>query len=154
MYSSELSHRSVLTTTGTDAPKTETVTTSPWVGLRVTCPTPQLTAVHVAGELDTVTTPRLAALLWPRVQCAQAGLVLDLREVTFLGVAGLELLDAVRSYILHRGNTLVLVNSNRTVERALAAGGLDVIVPCYPSIDAARLALLLPTETLLPQEKV
>ncbi|MHA6803640.1 STAS domain-containing protein [Salinifilum ghardaiensis] len=78
--------------------------------------------------------------------------MLDLHEVTFLGVAGLELVDALRFYVLHCGKTLVLVNSSRAVDRALAAGGLAAIVPCYPTHEAAADALFMPTGAALPQE--
>ncbi|GAB2764256.1 hypothetical protein GCM10027174_46050 [Salinifilum aidingensis] len=115
-------------------------------------PAPQLAAVHVSGELDAATTPRVAALVWPRLQSRLGGLVLDLHEVTFLGVAGLELVDALRFYVLHCGKTLVLVNSSRVVDRALAAGGLAAIVPCYPTLEAARGALLMPTGATPAQE--
>lgn len=145
----ELAQRTRANSTS-DTSRAEAATVSSWE-LRVTYPTPRLAVVHVAGDLDAATTPPLSASLWPRLHSTLAGVVIDLREVAFLGVAGLELLAAVHSYVEHRGMHLGIVNSTRVVDRALAVGGLERTLPCYRTVEAARTALQ-PPEAPAPRE--
>lgn len=102
---------------------------------------PQLAVLTATGDLDVVTTPRLAELLWPRLQTVLRTLVLDLRAVRFLGVSALELLICAHSYATHRGITLCVINSTPAVDRALAAAGLTETLPCFASLSTARAAL-------------
>ncbi|MHA6801492.1 STAS domain-containing protein [Bounagaea algeriensis] len=141
MHSPELTRQTCSSTTSGSTAHPEPAVAGTWK-LRVTYPTPRLAIVHVAGDLDAATTPSLAASLWPRLHSTLAGFVIDLREVAFLGVAGLELLAAVHSYTDHRGMDLGIVNSTRVVDRALAVGGLERTLPCYPTLETARTALL------------
>lgn len=128
-----------------------TATPSPGpLRLRLSYPEPRLAVLTVAGELDAATTPRMAALVWPRLQSALGGLVLDLHEVTFLGVPGLKLLASAHTYTGHRGLGFAVVNSTRIVDRALAAGGLETLLPCFATEAAARAAALQATTGSAP----
>lgn len=80
-------------------------------------------AVHVVGEVDTLTAPMLHARLEQHVDTAPL-LVLDLSEVTFLGSAGLAVLVATKDARESRGHRLSLVCGTRIVTRALEATGL------------------------------
>lgn len=111
------------------------------VGLCMDFTDPQLAVLTVTGDLDVVTTPRLAELLWPRLQTMLKTLVLDLHAVSFLGVSALELLACAHTYAIHRGITLCVINTTPAVKRALAAGGLAEALPCFASLSAARTAL-------------
>ncbi len=110
--------------------------------LRMDFSDPQLAVLTASGDLDTVTAPRLAELLWPRLLTKLPAIALDLSELTFLGVAGLELLASTRAYTGYRGITLVVVNHTRTVDRALAAGGIDAALPCFATAADARAAIV------------
>ncbi|GAB3290771.1 hypothetical protein GCM10027563_28570 [Parasphingorhabdus pacifica] len=93
-----------------------------------------------SGELDALSTPRLAELLWSRLLTDASAIAVDLRELTFLGVAGLELLACAHAYAHQRGIALSVINTSRAVERALKAGGADTALPCFTGVAAARTA--------------
>jgi anti-sigma B factor antagonist len=87
---------------------------------------PGQTVVTAAGEVDAFTAPLLEACL-----CTQARrrgvreLVVDLRQVTFLGAAGVALLARVRWRCQARGARLVLrCGGRRSVLRPLKLTGL------------------------------
>lgn len=66
---------------------------------------PVLLRVH--GDLDVVTAPLLAACL-DEALADRAGVVLDLREVSFLGCAALAVLDAVARRARRHGRRLTV----------------------------------------------
>ena len=84
---------------------------------------PDVRVVHVVGELDTLTSPLLAARLAEQ-QAQVAHLVLDLSDVTFLGSAGLAVLVGAKDEADSRGRQLLVVPGSRIVRRALEATGL------------------------------
>ncbi|RCW45822.1 anti-anti-sigma factor [Halopolyspora algeriensis] len=110
---------------------------SPPLLLRMSYAAPQVAVLSVAGDLDLATTPQLERLLWPRLNSTVSALVLDLGEVTFLGLTGLELLANAHTYAAHRGIPLCAVNRNHAVDRALAAGGLTTVLPCFGTVTDA-----------------
>lgn len=97
---------------------------SPLLWLRVSYPTPDVAVLTATGDVDIATAPRVAALLWPRLLTKLSTVVLDLSGVTFLGVAGLELITAARAYAPYRDVEFIVVGGSKAVERALHAGGL------------------------------
>jgi anti-sigma B factor antagonist len=93
--------------------------------------------VHVAGEVDTMTSPDLDAYVRAaRAATPKPHLVLDLAAVTFLGSSGLsvliELLRGTEAADLH----LVGVRGNRPVHRALDALGLTSMFDVDDSVDS------------------
>ncbi|CAM05925.1 anti-anti-sigma factor [Saccharopolyspora erythraea NRRL 2338] len=125
--------------------------------LRLDFTDPELAVLSASGELDALTTPALADLLWPRLMSKLSAIVVDLSGLRFLGVAGLELLVAANRYAQHRGIAFGVVNNTRTVDRALAAGGLDRTLVCYDSASEARAAVLTDgsgtSEAFVPQSR-
>lgn len=102
--------------------------------LRVSRPGSGTAVVHVRGEVDVLTAPRLTELLVTRLRGAIRTLVIDLSEVDFLGAAGLSALVHAELLARHRGVTLrVVAGDNRAALRPLTvtglAGLLDVDVP-------------------------
>jgi anti-sigma B factor antagonist len=85
--------------------------------------------VLVAGELDAMTAPDLAALLDAQMTGQERDLVVDLREVTFMSSAGLHVLLTATSDTAVSGIRLrVHATGSRAVERILrAAGGTDLL---------------------------
>lgn len=79
----------------------------------------QVTVVHVAGELDLSTVPRLAEVLGPCLSGDVDVIVLDLSEVSFLGAAALGLFEHAHQHTQHHGRTLRLVTGSRHVDRVL-----------------------------------
>ncbi|QUH02946.1 STAS domain-containing protein [Saccharopolyspora erythraea] len=109
--------------------------------LRMDFTEPPVAVLCVSGELDAATTPRLAEVLWPRLLTELRALVIDLGDVSFLGVDALRLLAGAHSEAAHRGVALCLTDSARPVRRALAAAGLHDALPCFDDVAAARAAL-------------
>ncbi|MEB3368621.1 STAS domain-containing protein [Saccharopolyspora mangrovi] len=92
--------------------------------LRLRYPGAGVVVLVATGEIDVATAPRMAALLWPRLLTGLHKIVLDLTGITFLGVAGLELISAARAYAPHRNAEVIVLSSTAAVARALRAGGL------------------------------
>lgn len=107
--------------------------------LRMSYPVPEVAVMSVAGEVDLATMPRLSRLLWPRLKTTLAVLVIDLREVTFLGVAGVELLVAAHAHAGHRGIPLCVVTGARALDRVLEIGNPEL--PRFETVAAAVSAL-------------
>ncbi|GAB3686824.1 STAS domain-containing protein [Saccharopolyspora tripterygii] len=114
--------------------------------LRMDFTDPDLAVLTIAGDLDGTSTSRLAELLWPRLLTKLTALVLDLHEVSFLGVDALRLLVHAHRYATHRDINLCLINGTPTVDRALAAAGLDTVLPCFTSVNSARACLGAPVD--------
>ncbi|MFD2469434.1 STAS domain-containing protein [Amycolatopsis silviterrae] len=60
--------------------------------LRVSHPAPGTAVVEVAGEVDLATAPRMAEVVESRLRSTVSLVIVDLRQTTFLGVAGLRAL--------------------------------------------------------------
>lgn len=93
------------------------------------------TVVVLAGELDYHTAPRLHRAVERAAEALP--LVLDLALLSFcdsIGVA--ELLFAFRR-TQHAGTSLALVGATADVGRLLAMTGVDRLLPCHDTVDAA-----------------
>lgn len=119
------------------ADHTATLPAGSGLRLRMHYAPPQTPVLAVSGEVDAATTPRLAELLWSRLQSTLPALVLDLSEVSFLGLDGVTLLAAVERYARYRGIVVRLVSRTRAVDRALHAGGLTDTLPRFDTAAAA-----------------
>ncbi len=93
-----------------------------------------LLVVTAAGEIDLATAGRLEHALRGDLPAAT---VLDLTEVTFLGVAGLRVIEtaAARGHAEHR--TTGVVASTRPVLRLLQLFGVDAHIPVYRHLATA-----------------
>lgn len=105
--------------------------------MRSRCPTTNSMVVHVASELDSLTTPLLHELLAPRLASRGETVVLDLSELRFLGVTGLEFLAHAHHVGRARGTEIRIVGGPVCVDRALRAAGWLEVVPIYPTVAAA-----------------
>jgi anti-sigma B factor antagonist len=78
--------------------------------------------VHVAGDLDLAATPRLMEALrdLERQACL---IVLDLREITFLGAAGVHVIVDASIGARRDGRRLLLVGASPWVQRVFALTG-------------------------------
>lgn len=91
--------------------------------LEVTEHGPDRCVVTVAGEIDTLTAPKLAAFLTAQLVVAQV-VVVHLDGVRFLGSAGLSVLFEVNELAAQEGRDLCLVCNSRTANLALETTGL------------------------------
>lgn len=105
--------------------------------LQLVRPTNTSVVVHIAGDIDANSTPRIHELLARKFASTVETLVLDLFQVRFLGVVGLELLDHVRTRAARREITMCLVDGPVCVDRALRAAGWSGAVRTYPTVAAA-----------------
>lgn len=96
--------------------------------------------VTVSGEVDMVTTPHLRSYLHQQVEQVVSALVLDLREVGFLGSSGLAVLVETLDWTRERGIELRLVCDSREVVRPLEATGLSELFEIHsdPTTAVAR----------------
>lgn len=95
--------------------------------------------LEVGGEIDQLTSPRLhIATRQALADADRRPVVIDLSEVTFLAVAGLDVLvDAART-AQHRPEPLrIVVDHSRPVLRPLQLTGLDDALVLYRTLDEA-----------------
>jgi anti-sigma B factor antagonist len=78
--------------------------------------------VHVAGELDMATAPRLERTLRERLLHARL-VVLDLREVTFMDTCGVYAIIDASSRARQRGRRLVILRGPPSVDRMITLTG-------------------------------
>jgi anti-sigma B factor antagonist len=91
--------------------------------LQVTEYGPDRRVVTVAGEIDTLTAPELAAFLTAQLVVAQV-VVVHLDGVRFLGSAGLSVLFEANELAIQEDRDLWLVCNSRSANLALEATGL------------------------------
>lgn len=91
-------------------------------------------AVHVSGELDLATAPRLEEAL---ADVSTETLVIDLSGCTFLDSAGIRTLVGAARERSTTGSTLRLVTADPGILRLLEITGVDTLIHVHPSLDAA-----------------
>ncbi len=95
------------------------------LSITTTRPDAATVLLRLAGEIDEHTVVRLEEALAPRLQTALHRIVIDLSNVEFLGVTGLQLLNQSRLRADDRGIALCVVATNHAVLRALQVAELD-----------------------------
>lgn len=91
--------------------------------------------VTVAGEIDLVTAPELDEAVSTAVEKRPDVLVMDLRDVTFLSSAGLQVLAAAHQRLGQRA--LRVVSTSNVTSRPLTSTGLDTWIGLFPTVDEA-----------------
>ncbi|GAB2649529.1 hypothetical protein GCM10027271_03990 [Saccharopolyspora gloriosae] len=91
----------------------------------------------VDGDIDAGTVRSFEEVLLPRLSATARLLVVDLSEVGFLGLAGLEVLRHARLRALSTGSRLRLVVRGHAVPHALDRTGVGAELSCHPTLDAA-----------------
>jgi anti-anti-sigma factor len=88
------------------------------------------TVVRVVGELDLSNAPTLRAELWRTIQAnsSASSVVVDLAEVTFLGVAGLAVLAEGSRLAGESGTTVLLARPSKPVRRLIEITGLEAVL--------------------------
>jgi len=109
------------------------------LSVRVDRPAEDLVVIAVAGEIDSVTAPKLSTSLHRELERRPAVLILDLTAVSFLGVAGLHVLGCA----LDRSKTLSVALSlvhgeDSPVQSALRAAAMTGDFPTFRTVTQAR----------------
>ena len=109
-------------------------------------PTPAVCVVHLFGELDGVTVPRLTRHLREQTELGPRDLVLDLSGVRLLTAAGLTLIVRAQANGLGiRGHLhLTGVTGNRQVEKVLTLTGVSRLVAVHDDLTRLLLRLTSP----------
>lgn len=92
-------------------------------------PERELVRVCPVGEVDLGTAERLEAVIKELVAAGFAGLVLDLRETTFLDSTGLRLVLGAHARSAEDGWSFAIVPGSRDVQRAFDVAGLTERLP-------------------------
>lgn len=94
--------------------------------------------VVAVGEIDSVTAPTLSATLHRELEHAPTVLVLDLTGVSFLGVAGLHVLDCALARAETLSVTVRLVHDDHSaVQSALRAAAMTGLFPTLRTVHLA-----------------
>ncbi|MFJ5899545.1 STAS domain-containing protein [Streptomyces sp. NPDC093064] len=92
--------------------------------------------VALAGEVDLDCSAQLRDALLSCPETAP-GTVVDLRDVTFMDSSGINALIAAHRAAQAGGTRLRLAAPQEAVLRVLQLVGLDTLIPCYPTLEAA-----------------
>jgi anti-sigma B factor antagonist len=99
---------------------------------------PWVRVVEAAGSIDLLTAPELAAHLFVALaEGIPVIVVVDLRQVDFLGAAGLSVLVAADQRAQAQQITLRVVASTHATCRALSITGLDQTLNVYSALEPA-----------------
>lgn len=99
--------------------------------------TPTITLVALHGRLDAAGTERIGARLGEALAQAGRHAAVDLSGVSFIASMGMRLLVGSARALHQRGHRLVLFDAPELVLQALQDAGLDLLMPCVESRDAA-----------------
>ena len=90
--------------------------------------------MHIAGEVDLATAPRLEEAL---ADVVSEVVVLDLSRCTFLDSAGIRTLVAASRRLSDAGRTLRIVSVDPGIIRLLEITAVDTLIGVHPSLDDA-----------------
>jgi anti-anti-sigma factor len=91
--------------------------------------------VVVAGELDILTAPRLERVVDDVIEHGVGRLVLDLRDVEFLGSSGIAIVERLLERARADGFSTAVVRGRSGVQRVLEIAGLTDRIPFVDSPD-------------------
>ncbi len=94
------------------------------------------TVVHVDGDLDVYTAPRLKEAL-DEARTGEGSLVLDLSEVKFMDSTALGVLVGAQQTSQSNGGDLRLVVSDPSLLKIFHITGLDGVFSIYPQLEDA-----------------
>ncbi|MHA6761324.1 STAS domain-containing protein [Streptacidiphilus sp. PAMC 29251] len=101
---------------------------------------PTGTVLHLNGELDYHSGPKVREALAALTLTPGNLLVLDLEHLTFCDSTGITTMIAARNYAHAAGTDLALAAVPANVQRILTIVGLATVLASYPSTDQALAA--------------
>jgi len=94
--------------------------------------------VRVGGEIDMSTTPELVDTALHAAESGPSRMVVDLSDTSFMGAAGLHVLEQLQETLRHRGGDLAVVAPGGIPLRVLEVTGMAAAFGVVPSLEAAR----------------
>ncbi|WP_433715996.1 STAS domain-containing protein [Nocardia sp. CA-084685] len=95
-----------------------------------------VTLFSVLGEVDLRTVAEFERQLLATLHTAAPTIIIDLSELGFLGVAGMEVLDDARVWSQHT-HEMYLVTGTVCVDRVIAASGMSACFDTFTNLDDA-----------------
>ena len=80
--------------------------------------------VGIAGDLDMATAPHLQKAIDGAIERRVTRVVIDLREIEFLGSSGIAILDALERRARREGFAVTVIRGTPAVQRVLEIAGL------------------------------
>lgn len=111
--------------------------------VRLHAPAPEVVVLRVSGDLDASTACLLAYRASQQLRRA-LHVVIDLCDVPFLGVRGLDVLRALHERAVAAGTQVHLVADHHAVRRPLHLSGLDAFLPVDESAEMTVARLVVP----------
>jgi anti-sigma B factor antagonist len=98
-----------------------------------------LRVVAVAGEIDASNAEQVRDAALDGFLNSAHGLILDLRELSYVDSAGIAFIFEAAERLARRGQALALVVKPRALfRRALEVTEIDAVAPVLPTLEAAR----------------
>lgn len=91
--------------------------------------------LHVSGEVDLFTSPKLKERILDLLEGGTTKLVLDLEQVTFMDSTGLGVLVGALRRLTERQGSLALVCPQGPVLRVMEVTGLNKVFDIHDSLD-------------------
>jgi anti-sigma B factor antagonist len=107
--------------------------------------------IHIGGEIDLATCPRLQAVVVDLVDRGCNQLILDLDQVSFLDCAGIRVLVDARRRVQEHGGSVRLVRPRPLVWRVLALTGMSTVFPIDTSLGEATASTAWPHAAASPE---
>jgi anti-sigma B factor antagonist len=95
------------------------------------------TVLHVGGEVDVYTAPRLRERLTELMDSGARKMIVDLGTVEFLDSTGLGVLVGAHKRLRASGGSLALVCTREPLLKIFRITALDQVFPLYSSVEAA-----------------
>ncbi|MFC4337174.1 STAS domain-containing protein [Salininema proteolyticum] len=111
--------------------------TEPELGLKLSTSGPYA-VIAVSGEIDMYTAPQLREAINQTVSGGHDLLAVDLSQVEFCDSTGLGVLVGARRSLTRLGGHLVVVATNKRIEKLLQLTGLDVVLDVRKSVPDAE----------------
>ncbi|MEV4314310.1 STAS domain-containing protein [Actinocrispum sp. NPDC049592] len=95
------------------------------------------TIVQVAGEIDLATSDEFAQAVAQALAGSSSKVVVDLRDVTFMGSIGLSVLLSAHRDAEQAGRSLRVADGGAIAHRAITISGLDQVLAVFGTVDDA-----------------
>jgi anti-sigma B factor antagonist len=100
-----------------------------------------ITKVTLEGRLDIENAPAVDSRM-QAIAAVQNSVLVDMRNVSFLGSMGLRALVSPALAIRGRGGKMVLFGPNEMVSKVLKVSGIESMIPVHHELQSALAALL------------